>query len=389
MKYSCTGVLALCLALVLGCGPSGGELGFDRKLITDMADYVLANRQSPEDYVVSKFDDYDVVFLGEMHRIKHDPELVQRLIPRLHQQNVYVLATEFARREDQPLIDSLLQQPAYDEHLARQVTFNQFPHWLYQEYVDIFKAAWELNHSLPDTAPRFRILGVNCSPDWSLVTQAEDRESPQIMKEVWQGCSEKDWADVVIDYVSRGNQVLVYCGIHHAFTEYLQPSVNETGGFQSYIHDRMGRYVFETIGKRAITIYLHSSWWDSTGYSGESVRPADGIVDAVMASLGDRFQPAGFDVTGSPFEEYLIDNAVYRAGHTGFTLADYCDGYIYQKPFSQYETVTVIEDFIDESNIEQARRQTPNPDYREFTAQEFVYDAKKMLQRIKEEYHNL
>ena len=100
---------------------------------------------------------------------------------------IYCLGTEFARSEDQHLIDSLLTAPTYDEDLARRITFTQFPFWGYQEYVDIFKAAWELNNSLPENYVKFRILGLNESPEWWHVKTEEDRESHEVMKKVWHG----------------------------------------------------------------------------------------------------------------------------------------------------------------------------------------------------------
>jgi len=39
--------------------------------------YVRSHYMTQEDYVLSKFKDHDVVFLGENHHYKHDPELVE------------------------------------------------------------------------------------------------------------------------------------------------------------------------------------------------------------------------------------------------------------------------------------------------------------------------
>jgi hypothetical protein len=42
-------------------------------------EYITTHYQTPEEYLISKFKDHDIVFLGEWHRISHDPELIRRL----------------------------------------------------------------------------------------------------------------------------------------------------------------------------------------------------------------------------------------------------------------------------------------------------------------------
>ena len=369
------------LLVIVGCSKVEKSESRHQALIDELKAYILANQQSPEDYVIGKCKDHDVVFLGEMHRVKHDPELVQRLIPLLYENGVYTLATEFARREDQPLIDSLLSGEVYDEQLARLITFKQFVHWAYQEYVDIFKAVWTVNQSLQRDARKFRILGVNCSPDWSIMKTPADREVDSLKRLVWGGCGEKDWAEVILEQVNKGEKVLVYSGMHHAFSEYLQPIVDDTGGFIRFENNRLGRHVYEAIGKRAITIFLHSPWIGARGYNDDSFRPVDGIIDEVMQSLGRQFKPVGFDVTGSPFAKLAPQNTVYRAGYENFTLGTFCDGYIYQKPFREYEPVTFIDSFVTEENLDYARRQTPNPSYRYFTVEIYHSIGKEELSK--------
>lgn len=366
------------MLIIIGCGKVEKSESPHQKLINELKDYILAHWQSPEDYVISKFKDHDVVFLGEMHRVKHDPELIQGLIPLLHENGVNILATEFARSEDQPLIDSLFSGDRYDEQLARLIAFRGGVHWAYQEYVDIYKAAWMVNQSLPTDNPEFRILGVNCSYDWSVLKTREDWElfevptgakTDSLRTLVRRGCTEKNWADVILEAVDRGEKVLVYSGMHHAFSEYLQPIVNKDYEFLGYREDRMGRHVYKAIGKKAITIFLHGVWLPLRVYDDPSVRPADGIIEEVMDSLGEQFAPVGFDVIGTPFGRLAPENAYYRISYGSFTLADYCDGYIYQKPFREHEPVTFIDSFVTEENLDYARRQTPTPLYRNFTVE--------------------
>lgn len=373
MKQPFLCLLSLCTAVTISDAQAVRELSSATR--RDLIEHLQGHHQSPADYVLSTFKEHDVVFLGEWHRIKHDPILVQQLIPLLPGAGVYTLAYEFARRVDQPLIDSLLNTPEYDEQLARDIVFRQFVHWGFQEYVDIFKAAWRLNNTLPPGARRFRILGLNNSPDWSYITSQDDRDKGDVMRKVWHGESEEDWAKVVIEEViARGDKALVYCGIHHAFTRYRQP-IAVGGKFIRFGDVRVGNYVYEKIGRRAFTIYLHAPWFNAAGYDAPPVLAADGSIDALLEELPPEYQQAGFDLEGTPFGRLSGEMSVYKFGYENFTLETIYDGYVCQGPLSSYEGVTAIKDFVNEGNLAVARAQSPNPDMRNATVEDFYEGA--------------
>jgi hypothetical protein len=345
----------------------------DSALKQELTSYLQTHRATPEDYIIGKFQDHDVVFVGEYHRIRENVELIQRLIPLAYRHGVFALCTEFARREDQPMIDSLLRGAAYDESLARQIMFNEMVFWGYQEYVDIFRVAWQLNHDLPPGARRFQVWALNDSPDWSLVKTEADRDNPEIMKKVWRGGGEEFYAKVILDsVVAKGDKALVYSGIHHAFTEYKQPIYDgNTKRFVRFEDQRMGNYVYRAIGKRAITVYLHAPWVSAAGYESPNTYPVDGVIDALMAGLGTSAYPVAFDTKGTPFGKLTANSSIYHHGYDHFTLEQFADGYVFQKPISQYRGVTPIKDFIGADNILQARLQSPNPKMREVSIEEY------------------
>ena len=340
------------------------DVGQELKLTIE--EYLKNHYMSPEDYVISKFNDHDIIFIGEFHRIKHDLEFIHNLIPLLYENDIFFLGTEFARREDQYLIDSLLNGQVYDESLAGIITFNFLVPWGLQEYLDIYRVAWQLNRTIPGGSRKFRILGLNDSPDWSLVKTQEDLKNNNIMRQVWSGCSEKFWADVILDeVVAKGEKALIYSGIHHAFTEYRQPLIDEEKLELIGFYDaRMGNFVYNVIGKRAITIFLHAPWVSAQGYNESPVYPADGIIDAVMPEISLEDRRIGFDTKDTPLGKLTGETSLYKFGYSNFTLDMFCDGYIYQMPLSEYRGVTPIKDFVNEGNIEQARLRSPNPDAR-------------------------
>jgi hypothetical protein len=353
-SHACVLVLALVLSSCTHKSPLPRLEPAQRASLTAWLD---VHGQPPRDYVVGLFARHDVVFLGECHRVKHDVLFVPSLFRPLYDAGVRTFATEFARREDQRLIDSLMAAPEWHEELGRRIVFNQYVEWGYEEYVGLFRAAWELNHSLPPGVPCFRVLGVNDSPDWSVVKTEADLDDPKVKAQVWRGGGERFWAEVILQAVASGQKVLVYSGMHHAFTAFRQPIVSQ-GKFIRFEDERMGNYVCRALGKRAVTVFLHAPWAGSEGYGDRLVYPGGGILDALMLGLPSGPRSVGFDLEGSPFGEIRPRDTVYAAGYDDFRVSMFCDGWIYFTPLSASRGVTPIRDWINPDNLAQARLQT-------------------------------
>jgi hypothetical protein len=373
--------------LLAGCVSTIEPPPLDADLRKTLESWLAENGKDPVEYVEGLFADHDVVILGEHHRIRHDPLLVQSLLGPLYRAGVRTFATEFGRREDQDRIDALVNAPEWDEGLARAIVFDQFVEWGFQEYVDLYRAAWEVNRQLPEGASRLRVLGVNDSPDWSHVRTRADRDDPEVMARVWRGGNEGEWARVILEAVTAGEKVLVYCGIHHAFSRFRQPIVID-GKFYRFEDTRMGNHLYRAIGKRVATVYLHAPWNGARGYNDAYVHPIGGAIDALMLGREGGPRPVGFDVVNTPFGDLTCSNCVYRHG-SDFRLADFCDGWIYTRPISEYKGVTPIDGWIHEGNLETARRQIPNPRMRGFSEAEFnaavvrAADARRRWKRLR------
>ncbi|WP_051882220.1 ChaN family lipoprotein [Chryseobacterium soli] len=103
--------------------------------------YLKQHHQSPKDYVLSKFKNHNIIFLGEDHRIRENVEFVNQIIPELYQNGIYNLGVEFGASEHQAEIDSLIRAPQYDETRIRKIMFDYHSGWAYKEYMDLYKAA--------------------------------------------------------------------------------------------------------------------------------------------------------------------------------------------------------------------------------------------------------
>lgn len=337
--------------------PSQSPSPDSKKLVA----YLKSHGMFPENYVVSKFRNHDIVFLGEYHRIKHDVELIHKLIPRLYKAGIYNLGIEFGCYEHQDKVDQLITAETYDENMARWLMFQQLSSWGYKEYEDIYRVAWQLNRSLPKHARKFRVVNLGYRPNWP--ARKEEMTSADWDKVWWNGDPDEHMADVVIkEFVNKGQKAMIYSGNRHAFTQYHQPIYDfEKKKFIRFNTTRMGNLVFNKIGYRAFNIYLHAPW-ESSANPDVDTRPVHGIIDDVMAKLGNR--PIGFDVKGSPFGAISDTASYYSLGHANFTLDKYCDGYIFQGRLQDYEGVTVDPLFVTDTNLEEAIAYLANPAFR-------------------------
>ena len=150
----------------------------------------------------------------------------------------------------------------------------------------------------------------------------------------------------------RNQKALIYSGGHHAFVRYRQPVYDfEKKKLNSFRNTRMGNLVYARIGARAFNIRLHAPW--ITKESPDKMAcPAGGVIDAVMAGFADK--RVGFDAAGTPFGKLKDPNTYYAVGYESFKLEDICDGYIYQKPFKNYEGVTADPLFVTAKDFQEA-----------------------------------
>jgi hypothetical protein len=349
---------ALLVAFILTASGASAAAPGEQQL----AAYLEEHGKSPEDYVISKFADHQIVFLGEYHRIRHDVELVQKLVPRLYKAGIHNLGIEFGAEELQTEADRLVTADVYDPILARSLMFRWEPSWGYHEYIELYHAAWDVNRSRPRGAAPFRIVNLGYRVDFS---QLQGERTPEVMRKVFaRGDTDVFMADVIRrEFLDKGEKALIYSGSHHAFTRYRQPIYNpDTKQVVRRMDDRMGNLVYQRAPDKVFTILLHYPV-DSLSQPSKMIRPGNGMIDRVMETrfAGRSF---GFDIAGSPFGDLPDPDSYYSGRDAGFTLKEWCDGYIYTKPLREYAGVTVEPDFITEVNLREAVAQIANPEVR-------------------------
>ena len=298
--------------------------------------YLKENGQTPGKYVVSKFEQYDYVFLGEFHRAKQDVDFVSTLIPDLYKNGIRNIAYEFHEYANQRVLDSLLTATEWDEkRLYQQISKGFSITWGYTEYLNILKIVWEFNQTLSPNQIKFRVV---------------------LLGAAWNPCARDHFGGVHSDIfmadifekeiISKQEKALIYCGMHHAFTRYRQPEYDfDEGKLIGLNNDRMGNVIHRKYPEKTFTIFLHSPWIADKGRIKRNVKPVNGVVDAAMDLLNHI--PMGFDVRNTIVGDLRADNTYYAFGYNDFKLEDFCDGYIFLLPLKQVKFVSTDPNFYE------------------------------------------
>jgi len=329
--------------------------------LSQLLEFAQSTWRSPEDYVLSAFAAHDVVLLGEFFKIRQNVQLVRDLVPRLYAAGVRNLGIEYALSEDQPEIDALVTAPSWDENRARAVTFHWLVTWGYQEYIDLYRAVWEVNHSRAAGAKPLRIIGLNVRQNWEYLKTQKDLEDPAVVARIYaNGVPEAHMADVIQQEItSKGEKALVFCGTQHIFTRYRSAAYEKNAVNMKLPETRrMGNIVFSRIGSRVFGISLHSPWPDQGQKSGLSWA-ADGTLDALIDALPPDKKDGGWDLAGTPLGAVPLGRNGYAEDGAGGTLADLFDGYIFQGPIARYTMVTPIPNFVSAADAETAGQRFP------------------------------
>jgi hypothetical protein len=325
--------------------------------------YASSARRSPVEEVIRSFDAHDVVFLGEYNWIREHAELVKSLLPALHAAGVRSLGFEFALAENQAEIDALLAAPAWDEAAARRILFQWKVIWGFQEYLDVVRAAWDLNRGLPAGTQPLRIVGLGVRQNWELVKSEKDAENAEVLQKVLAaGIPDEYMAQVIQrEFLDRGVKALVYCSLQHAFTRYRTTEYEKTMKDKGFTETRRaGNILYDRVGSRVATLALHAPWPDSYARTGLAF-PADGAIDSLLLALPQELRAAGWDTAGTPIGSLGITSGGYATGHKNLTLADFCDGYIATGPITTLHAATAVADFVPADQSDYAARNFPGP----------------------------
>ncbi|HSV94051.1 MAG TPA: ChaN family lipoprotein [Desulfobacterales bacterium] len=335
----------------------------DEARLSPLVAFATSAWRSPVEAVVRSFDAHDVVFLGEFYKIREHVNLVKDLVPALRAAGVRNLGIEYALAESQADIDALLAAPAWSEAEARRITFTWVVTWGFQEYLDIYRAAWEENRKLAPGERPFRIVALGVRQNWEyLQTQADLEKTDVLQKILANGVPDAHMAEVIQrEFLDRGEKALVYCSLQHAFTRYRSLDYEKNMRDRGFAETRRaGNILFDRVRGRVATLALHAPWPDSAAQTGLAW-PVDGAIDAMLAALPPGRQAGGWSTIGTALGALPITTGGYASGHPYLTLSGLCDGYIATGPLTSLHAATAIADFVPADAAEYAVKNFPGP----------------------------
>ncbi len=354
-------VLLSPVGLFRGRPATGAPPAVEPAVLDPLVQAASASARGAEDYVLSCFQAHDIVFLGEFPKVLPHVTLVSRLVPRLAEAGVLDLGIEYALSDSQARMDALLTAPAWDEAAARGIFIDWVSTWGYQEYVDILRAAWEVNSRRPPGRPAFRVVGLNVRQDWELLKTEKDARDPATVRRIMaRGIPDAHMAGVILrEFADAGRKALVYCGAQHALTRFRSREYERSASDMGLPETRRaGNIVFDAVGARAFTVLLHSPWPDSRSRTGLAWA-AGGVIDAMVERLPPEKRLSGWDTAATAIGAIAIPSGSYKTGYSRLTLADLCDGYVVLGPLSAYQPVTPIPDFVPPEREAEAVRNFP------------------------------
>ena len=179
------------------------------------------------DYLISKYENFDIVILGEHHWIKNELKFLKKSIPVLYENGVKCFAFEFLAFTAQEHINNLINSDTFSKSLLDSV-ISEKSHWYVKEYLNILHTLWSLNQKNKDVI----VLGLDVPNNFPLTINNDS-----IM------------ADIAINYYSdTKNKMLIYCGRNHGLTKFYQCKLNNEKV------DRLGNIIYRNFPNQVTNI---------------------------------------------------------------------------------------------------------------------------------------
>jgi hypothetical protein len=295
------------------------------------ASWVKEHGEPPVDYLVGKFADHDVVFVGENHWIRENCRFVRDALEPLYREaGVRALATEFVYSRFADDLNRIVTAPEYDEAGVIAI-FREgpWPIWGFREYEEIFRAVWEINRKLGDGEEPMRVIPLDGA--WS---QHALWFEPDKRKQFEMRLARERHMTKTLDEQAfgKGVKTLVHCGSGHALTSQ---------------GERLAAVLWRKYGKRLFQLHLHA---EIPGRGGKS--RFSPTLETIFAKAGG--QPIGFDVIGSPLDELVDPTAVWWRFMPEARFSGFAQGYVFLVPTEELHRVRWIEGFVTKEKFEEA-----------------------------------
>ncbi|MGB8657965.1 MAG: hypothetical protein WCE90_09315 [Candidatus Zixiibacteriota bacterium] len=309
-------------------------------------DFLGKTKVSAKDYVLSLFENHDLVILCERdHRditqyrlildIIQDPRFINTVGNVFTEVGVSTLRpgiSEFLHAEGLP--DDSVQQKVLELH--RNASF--YPLWEKQGFSYLLRSLYELNQRLPKD-DKVDLYPSDMPFDWN--TMGETR-----LREFWDTLPLRDsiMASQIIDNFERirgsdtkRKKALVIMNYRHAFGHRFEHPVGKKP-------DNVGRFLFDKYGDKAANVYINFVAFASVRSDNDiTLAPIqDGKWDAAFKVTG--IENAGFNFEGSPFGEDSFDIWPFKSP---FKYQDVFTGFVFYLPLAKFRCAVGVPGIID------------------------------------------
>ncbi|MBL0145941.1 MAG: RDD family protein [Chitinophagaceae bacterium] len=314
---------------------------------TSFINWVDSNSLSPEAYAVQMAATHQITLFGEMHENADNLIFLNKIIPALYYQSgIRVVAMEVISAEMNKKVMHLVNGKQYDSALALEIARTQcWKLWGFKEYWDVLKTVWQLNQSLPDTAEKMKLIGLDADwemPNISLLGISGDSKGKSQFWEKFRVFSAlKDlpkaaFRDNLMAYnldkevISKNKKAVVWIGINHTlmnFSPYYKKgnqTVLTSPRFAVLLNQRYPNKLFQII------MHQNLIFSDADTACNNSIV---NFIDSVMQKRSNK--PAGFTITASPFEKLKDRCLSIFTKYPGVCYGDITQGLIFLTPRSK------------------------------------------------------
>jgi len=346
-QFQPKGMLFLLAISLLGSLPGHSQPGTNSHL-KPYVDFLNTQQRSAKDYVLSLFENHDLVILCERAHpditqydlflgIISDPRFIDsvgNIFTEVGTSTHSWEINEFLHAENLPA-DSL------DQIVLRfQRNCSFFPLWENYNYSYFLRGLYMLNRGL-QSDNKVNLFNSDVPFDWNTIDEVQ-------LREFWSQLPQRDsiiasqvirrFDEIVCSHEPR-HKALVIMNYRHAFGHRFE----RTKGVKP---QNVGRFLFDRYGDRVANVYINFVAVRDVRSDNDMAFAAiqDGKWDAAFKAV--KIKDAGFDFRNSPFGRDTFDIWPFKVG---LTFQDVLDGFAFYLPLEEHKNVTGLPGLIDSS----------------------------------------
>ena len=295
---------------------------------------LLNQQQSPKDYIISLFDDFDIVVLQEnIHGEASQWELITDIIKdSIFIHNVGNVFTEYGSAMHQDKIDRFLHIK-FDSDTALEKETALLMNYMSGGFYYFIKNLNLLNNTLPDSL-KIQEHYTDCI-DWDYFTTlgrgqiSQDMNRDSLMADVvikWYNQQCKDNKRHKLLLVTNGRHAYGYAGGKAKITD-------KRNDFRYLNKGNQGQYIWSKFPERTATVMQMGFNNNRMIYLPLCREINKGIWSKAYQMTSAH--PVGFNLRGTPFGEDHVEDYPLRGGKTRLKYADLFTGIIFNNPYME------------------------------------------------------